>query len=194
MTNESTKIEQNYDKAVLKKLFFTFMKIGTFTIGGGYAMLPLIEDEIVNKQKWIPKEDFLDLVVLGQTAPGIIAMNMALLVGHRVAGKKGALYSAMGAAIPSYVIILILAVFLKEVQDNPYFEAAFKAIRPAVVALIAVPLFNMAKSARLTYYTFWIPIVSAFLIWFYGVSPVLVILAGGLGGILITFIKQRRKK
>ena len=157
-------------------------------------MIPLIEDEIVGRQKWISKEDFLDLVVVGQTAPGIIAINMALLVGHRVAGRKGAFYSALASALPSYVTILIIAMFIQQFQDNRYFIAAFKALRPAVVALIAVPLWNMAQRAKLNYKTAWIPIAAALLICYAGVSPVFIVLAGGLGGVLLTYFKERRMR
>lgn len=184
------------DAAVLRKLFFSFLKIGAFTIGGGYAMIPLIQDEIVSRQKWITEKDFMDLVVVGQTAPGIIAINMAILVGNRVAGKRGAFFSALASAIPSYFIILVIAMFVQELQGNPYFEAAFKAIRPAVVALVAVPVFNMGKSAGLNVKTFWIPVLAAVLICFFGVSPVLVIIAGGLGGAAVTFLREcaRRRR
>lgn len=170
------------------------MKIGAFTIGGGYAMLPLIEREVVTNRGWIDKKEFADMVVVSQTAPGILAMNIAVLVGNKIAGRKGAIFSAIGAAIPSFFIILIFAMFLNEFRDNRYLDAAFKAIRPAVVALIAVPIFNMAKMANLTFKTFWIPILSALLIWQGGISPVVIILLAAFAGIVVRLIKDRRER
>ena len=170
------------------------MKIGAFTIGGGYAMLPLIERELVLNRQWVDKEEFLDMVVIAQTAPGILAINIAILVGDRIAGRKGAFISALGSALPSFLIILIFAMFLNEYQDNKYVDAAFRAIRPAVVALIAVPVFDMAKSAKLTFKTFWIPIVSAILIWYWGISPILILLVAGLSGMFLRLIQNKKEK
>ena len=179
---------------ILSSLFFSFMKIGAFTIGGGYAMLPLIEREVVSNRNWINEEDFLEMIVVAQTAPGILAMNIAILTGNRIAGRKGAILSALGSAIPSVLCILIFAIFISSYSENKYFEAAFKAIRPAVVALIAVPTFNMAKSAKLNFKTYWIPLVVVFLIWYRGVSPIIVLLIAGFSGIALRFYNERRKK
>ena len=161
---------------MLAKLFYSFMKIGAFTIGGGYAMIPIIENEVVKKNNWISEEDFLDMVVLAQTAPGILAMNISILVGNRVAGKSGAVVSALGAGLPSFVIILVLAAFLNQFQDNVYVMKAFRAVRPAVIALIAVPVFSLAKSAKISWKTVWIPIVVALLIWLLNFSPIWIII------------------
>ena len=176
----------------LWQLFGTFTKIGAFTIGGGYAMLPLIEREVVTNRKWIAADEFLDMVVISQTAPGILAMNISILVGNKLRGKCGAFVSAFGAALPSFVIILLFAFFLAKYQESPVLQKMFKAVRPAVVALIAVPVFNLAKSAKLTWKTIWIPIVSAFLIWYFSVSPVWIILIAGVAGILVRLYKDHK--
>lgn len=165
--------------------FLTFFKIGLFTIGGGYAMIPLIESEIIEKKKWVGKEEFLDLMAIAQSCPGIFAVNIAIFIGYRLRRVKGALVSCIGTALPSFIIILLIALFFHQFKDNQMVAAAFRGIRPAVVALIAVPTFNLAKKAKLNRYTFWIPIVSALLIWLLGVSPILIILIAGVGGYLV---------
>ena len=138
------------------------MKIGAFTIGGGYAMIPIIENEVVKKNNWISEEDFLDMVVLAQTAPGILAMNISILVGNRV-----------------------LAAFLNQFQDNVYVMKAFRAVRPAVIALIAVPVFSLAKSAKISWKTVWIPIVVALLIWLLNFSPIWIIIIAIATGVAL---------
>lgn len=175
-------------------LFLSFMKIGAFTIGGGYAMLTVIEDEIVKRRNWIEQSEFLDMVVLAQTAPGILAMNISILVGRKIAGPRGALVAALGAGLPSFIIILIIAAFLNQFQTNPYVIRIFRALRPAVIALIAVPVFNMAKSARITRRTAWIPILTALLIWLLGISPVYTILAAFAAGITLRITADRKQK
>ena len=172
---------------MLWQLFTSFMKIGAFTIGGGYAMLPIIEAEVVTKHKWVTAEDFLDMVVLAQTAPGILAMNISILVGEKIAGKRGAFVSALGAGLPSFIAILIFAMFLNQFQDNEYVRKVFRAVRPAVIALIAVPVFKLAKTAKITMRTVWIPILVALLIWLLGISPIWIILVAIVVGIALKF-------
>ncbi len=176
--------------ATLWQLFGTFTKIGAFTIGGGYAMLPLIEHEVVTKRQWIAADEFLDMIVMAQTAPGILAINISILVGNKLRGKRGAFISALGSALPSFVVILLFAFFLSKYQESPVLQKMFKAVRPAVVALIAVPVFNLAKSAKITWKTVWIPVISAFLIWYFEVSPVWIIFAAGVVGILVRVYKD----
>lgn len=164
------------------ELFKIFFRIGAFTIGGGYAMVPLIEDEIVSKRGWINHEDFLDLLAIAQSSPGILAVNIAIFVGYRLKGVKGSLVTSLGAVLPSFLMILAIALFFHQFKENVYVEKIFKGIRPAVVALIAAPTFKLGKSAKINRYTIWIPIVSALLIWLLGFSPIWVIIMAGLGG------------
>ena len=175
-------------------VFAKFFKIGLFTIGGGYAMLPLIQTEVVEKQKWIEKEEFLDLVAIAQSAPGVFAVNISIFVGYKLKGIRGSLVTTLGAVLPSFLIILAIAMFFHTFSDNVYVERAFKGIRPAVVALIAVPTFTLAKAAKINRYTFWIPIVSALLIWLVGVSPIYIILAAGIAGYIYGRIKRAKNK
>jgi len=164
------------------ELFKIFFRIGAFTIGGGYAMVPLIEDEIVTKRQWIRPDDFLDLLAIAQSSPGILAVNIAIFVGYRLKGTKGSLVTSLGAVLPSFLMILAIALFFQQFKDNVYVEKIFKGIRPAVVALIAAPTFKLGKSAKINRYTLWIPVVSALLIWLLGFSPIWIIIAAGLGG------------
>ena len=162
--------------------FKTFFKIGIFTLGGGYAMIPLIEEEVVNKKRWVSKEEFLDLIAIAQSCPGVFAINIAIFIGYKLRKIRGALATALGTALPSFLIILLIAMFFHRFQDNPVVASIFRGIRPAVVALIAVPTFNLAKSAKISWVNCWIPIVSALLIWLMGVSPIYIIILAGLGG------------
>ena len=162
--------------------FKTFFKIGIFTLGGGYAMIPLIEAEVVDKHKWISKEEFLDLIAISQSFPGVFAINISTFIGYKLKKTNGAISCALGTALPSFLIILIIAMFFHQFQDNPIVASIFRGIRPAVVALIAVPTFKLAKSAQLTWATIWIPVACALLIWALGVSPIFIILAAGIGG------------
>jgi chromate transporter len=164
--------------------FKTFFKIGMFTLGGGYAMIPLIEEEVVNRKQWVSKDEMLDLIAIAQSCPGVFAINIAIFIGYKLKKTRGALATTIGTALPSFLIILAIAIFFKQFEDNKIVAAMFRGIRPAVVALIAVPTFNLAKRAELNKWTIWIPIVSALLIWLLGVSPIWIIIAAGIGGFL----------
>ncbi len=166
------------------KLFGSFFKIGIFTIRGGYAMIPLIENEFVAKRKWITQGDFVDLLAISQSNPGILAVNISIFIGYKLRGIRGSIVTALGTILPSFLIILAIALFFQSYKDNPVVERIFKGIRPAVVALITAPTFSMGKSADINRYNFWIPAVSALLIWLLGFSPVWIIIAAGTGGFL----------
>ena len=165
-------------------LFWIFAKIGTFTLGGGYAMLPLIQRELVDNKKYLDETEFLDATAVAQAAPGILAINIAILAGYKIKGFWGSVVCALGAALPSFIIILLIALFFHNFKDNPIVKRVFLGIRPAVVALIAVPVFKLAASARITHKTVWIPLLAALLVWLGGVSPVYIVLAAGMGGFL----------
>lgn len=177
----------------LHELFWTFFKIGAFTIGGGYAMIPLMEQEIVDKRKWLNKEEFMDTMSLAQSMPGVFAVNMATNIGFRTRGFAGAFTAIMGNVLMPILLILVLAIFFRQFSDNPVVESIFKGIRPAVVALIAAPVFNMAKTAKISWSNFWIPVAATLLIWLLGVSPVIIILVAGLGGFIYGKIKNRKE-
>ena len=153
-------------------------------------MIPLIEDEVVNKHHWMEKEEMLDLIAIAQSCPGVFAINIATFVGYKLHKTRGAICSTLGTALPSFLIILAIAIFFSQFKDNPVVAAMFRGIRPAVVALIAVPTFNLGKRAQLNKWTIWIPIISALLIWLLGVSPIWIIIAAGVGGYLFGKIQS----
>jgi chromate transporter len=136
---------------IYTEAFSIFFKIGAFTIGGGYAMVPLIEDEIVTKRRWIAKEDFIDLLAIAQSAPGILAVNISIFIGYRLRGIRGSIVTALGTILPSFLIILAIALFFHNFKDNVYVERIFKGIRPAVVALILSVWPNPPKSTATRY-------------------------------------------
>lgn len=174
--------------------FKTFFRIGLFTVGGGYAMIPIIEADVVEKYKWVNREEFLDLMAIAQSCPGIFAVNMSIFIGYKLKGVKGSVICSLGTILPSFLIILAVALFFQQFRDNETVQSIFKGIRPAVVALIAAPTFKMGKSAKISWTNVWIPVVSAFLIWIMGVSPVYIIIMAGLGGFLYgRYIKPTEK-
>lgn len=188
------------EKSLLLKLFATFFKIGAFTFGGGWAMISIIEREIVDKHKWIDKTEFLDLLAVAQSMPGILAVNISVVIGDKLRLLKGSLAAASGTIMPSFLIILLIAMFLTPdlITGNPVISSIFKGIRPAVVALIVAPVITSAKSAGLSWKTVWIPVAVALLIWSkipYLSNPILYIVAGGLIGwaIMTRSIRNARK-
>lgn len=168
----------------LFRLFVTFFKLGLFTIGGGYVMIPLIEREVVDKNGWIEKSDFVDLLAIAQSSPGVLAVNVSIFIGSKLRGVRGAVAAAVGNVVPSVVIILLIALFFNRFREYEVVNNVFMGIRPAVVALIASPVFSVAKSARISWANVWIPVLSALLIVAYGVSPIYIIIAAGVGGFL----------
>ena len=181
------------------KLFISFFKIGAFTFGGGWAMIPLIEREVVDKQNWIKREDFVDALAIAQSLPGVLAVNISILIGNKLRGLKGCLMATLGTILPSFLIILAIAIWFVQTYDNPVVERIFKGIIPAVVALFVSPVFSTAKTARINIKTVIIPIIVALSIWLGGVSPIWFVLLGAIGGILycnhvIASSKQKSNK
>ena len=155
-------------------------------------MVPIIEEELVRKRQWIESEEFVDMLALSQSAPGILAVNISIATGYRIRGIGGAITATLGTVLPSFIIILLIAMFFQRFQDNEVVERIFKGIRPAVVALIAAPVFKLGKSARINRHNLWIPIVAALLIWLLDFSPIWVVLFAGIGGYAYGAIKRKR--
>ena len=154
-----------------------------FTFGGGWAMISIIEREIVDKHHWIRREEFLDLLAVSQSLPGILAVNISVSIGDSLRGLKGSVVAALGTILPSFLIILAIAIFLTPdiIKDNAVVSAIFKGIRPCVVALIIAPVLTSARSAKIGWRTVWIPVAVALMIYF-GANPIWFILLGGVGG------------
>lgn len=176
-------------KNMLVKLFLTFFKIGAFTFGGGWAMISIIEKEVVDKHHWLEREEFLDLLAVAQSLPGILAVNISVAVGDKLRGLRGSVVAALGTILPSFFMILFIAVFLTPdlIKNDPTLSAIFKGIRPAVVALIVAPVISSAKAAKIGWKTVAIPVAVALLVWSklpIVSNPIMYILAGGVGGYL----------
>ena len=177
----------------LTNIFVSFLKIGMFTFGGGYAMLPLIEQELITKRRWIEQKEFLDLLTLAQSGPGPIAVNTSVFVGYKVRGLRGAAAALLGTVTPSFVIILVIAVFFAGIRHNPVVDAAFKGMRPAVVALIIGPVLSLSRGMHWTMLV--VIAASALAIWWLDWSPIWILAAAAALGIAweLTIAKKVRK-
>ncbi|MBQ5320515.1 MAG: chromate transporter [Oscillospiraceae bacterium] len=185
-------MKENFKKAFT--LFLTFLKIGAFTFGGGYAMIPLIQKEVVEKKKWITDEDILEIVAIAESTPGPIAINSATFVGFRVAGFWGAFFATLGVVLPSFVIILIISYILNEFQSIEAVKYAFNGIRAGVLALILKALYTMYKKCPKGLASY-IVMAGAFIATAFLNVPILaVIIACALFGLISSYIAKRRAK
>ena len=173
----------------LTKIFLVFFKLGAFSFGGGYAMILLIQREIIDKQKWMETADFLPILALAQSAPGPMVVNTAISIGYRMRKTPGALIAALGSILPSFLTMLFIAILFKEVSDNEVVERIFKGIRPAVVSLILTAVIAFAKSVKR--WTYIVSIATALAI-FYGISPLLIIIGGIITGVIYTYINRKK--
>ena len=166
---------QDNQETSLWQLFGVFAKIGAFTIGGGYAMISLIQNEIV-RRKWLSEDDFSELITLAQTAPGLLAVNISIFTGFRLRRVKGSIVATLASILPSFLIILAIAMAFSGFQDNPTVIRIFKGIRPVVVALILVPMINMARKSDDTWWKWTLSAVVLALVGFLGVSPIYILI------------------
>ena len=181
------------ERTTLFELFRSFFKIGLFTFGGGYAMVPLIEAEIIERRRWLPQGEFLDLLTLAQSSPGPIAVNTSVFIGYKVRGLRGAAAALLGTVTPSFVIILVIAVFFAGIRHHPVVDAAFKGMRPAVVALIIGPVLSLSRGMHWTMLV--VIAASALAIWWLDWSPIWILAAAAALGIAweLTIAKKVRK-
>lgn len=177
--------------SMLWQLFVTFFKIGLFTIGGGYAMIPLIESEIVDRKQWIPRSEFPDILALSQSAPGVFAVNISICIGYKLRDGLGSIISALGTTLPSILIILLIALFFNRFQEIEIVNSIFKGIRPAVIALILTPTIGLYRQLNINRYTILIPIITALLIVVLGVSPIWVILSAMVLSVAYYIVKKQ---
>lgn len=171
----------------MKKLitmFWSFFKIGAFTFGGGYAMVPLIEIEVVDKKKWIDKEEFLDTLVIAQSFPGALAVNTSIFIGYRIAGPLGAIVALLGTVLPSLFIIILIASFFMQFRNNYYVDLAFKGISAAVPVLVLIAVVSLSKSIKKNYRNAILILITIVLISLLKIHPVIVILASGIYGVI----------
>ncbi|HHW01311.1 MAG TPA: chromate transporter [Thermoanaerobacterales bacterium] len=166
-------------------MFWAFFKIGAFTLGGGFAMIPLMKVEMVDKQKWIKEEEFLDIIAVTQSAPGAVAINSSIYIGYRLAGLLGAVIATLGTVLPSFLIILLVVMFYADMKSNKYVERAFKGIYPAIVVLILAAAINLWKAAFRDKTGIAIAVIALFALIVLDIHPILVILISGLAGIVL---------
>lgn len=180
-------------KPSILNIFSVFAKVGAFTIGGGYAMVLIIEKE-VTERGWISKDEFPDILALAQTAPGLLAVNISIFAGYKMRGVKGAIAATVGSCLAPFAIILAIAMFFSGYKDNPYVIKAFMGMRPAVVALIAVPMIKMARKCNHTVWAWAVTAAVMGLVAFMKVSPfyiLIVTIAAALGA---SMWQEQKKK
>ena len=192
MTNYSYLCNDMEKKVSLIQIFGVFAKIGAFTIGGGYAMIPLIQAEM-SRRGWISDDDLPDIVALSQSAPGVMAVNISIFAGHKLRGVKGSIAATLGSILPSFLIILAIAMFFTAFKDNPWVERAFKGIRPVVISLIAVPMVKMAQKSCKSWWHWALAIVSLVLVAFLNVSPIYIILCVLVLGFSVTYYRMQKE-
>lgn len=175
------------------KIFFSFFKIGLFTFGGGYAMIPLIHFYAVDKYKWIGEQEFIDVIAIAESTPGPIAINSATYIGYKTNGVKGSIAASIGVVLPSLIIIMLISAFLMQFYNNEWVEYAFLGIRVGVSVLIlnaAVRIFKKVEKNTLTY----LLALFGFFMAFFDVLPiVLIILIGGIIGVITNVIIHKKE-
>ncbi|MBQ9889318.1 MAG: chromate transporter [Bacteroidales bacterium] len=176
----------------LFSIFKVFAKIGGFTIGGGYAMIPIIQDEL-DKRGWISETEFQDIVALCQSAPGILAVNMSIFAGYRLRGVKGSIVACIGTILPPFISILLIAMLFTTYADNPVVIRIFSGIRPVVISLIAVPMIKMARRNNKTWWAWAISAISLVLVAFVNVSPIYILMVIIVLAVAFTMWKERRR-
>ena len=177
----------------LWQIFAVFAKIGAFTIGGGYAMIPIIQAEMA-RRGWISEEELPDIVALSQSAPGVMAVNISIFAGYRLRGIKGSIAATLGSITPSFLFILAIAMLFTTFKDNPWVEKAFKGIRPVVISLIAVPMVNMAKKCCKTWWAWALAVAALVLVAFLNVSPIYILLCVLVVSFSLTYYKEKWRR
>lgn len=177
---------------MLWEMFITFFKIGAFTFGGGFAMIPIIKQEVVEKKNWIKDEDFIDIISIAQSSPGPIAVNSSIYVGYKIKGFSGAVFCALGTIMPSFLIILLIAKFFSDFSGNIIIEKIFMGIRPAVVALIVSAIYGLVKSTHFNKLQLSLAVATSLVIVFLDINPIYMIILGVAISIIIN--KKRNEK
>lgn len=176
---------------LLLKILWTFLKMGPITFGGGYAMIPLIEKEIVTKHKWVKREEMTDVFALSSSIPGAVAINSAMFVGYRIAGIAGAIAAMIGVLLPTFLIVIALSALFSYIQHDPKLEAAFIGIKAATAAMILFAGIRIGQTAVLDKTTLFFAIATVLVLMTIPVHPIALILVGGVVGIILVPIKQK---
>lgn len=169
--------------APLLQVFLSFFKIGAFTFGGGWAMVPLIRRELVDRQKWLEDSEFVDILAIAQSGPGPIAINTSVLCGYKVRGLPGSLVATLGSSLPSFVIILVIANFFLKIRDSKAVEAIFKGMRPAIFGLLISAVWQVGRKSISNRKDIVFAAVGAVLLLFFKVNPIFAVLTAAVGGV-----------
>lgn len=188
LLKEVYEVKTNWNLII--RIFFVFFKIGPITFGGGYAMIPVIEREIVFKKKWIKPQDVTDVLVIAQSVPGAIALNSATFIGYTIAGIRGAIAALLGILLPTFLIVLGLSLLFISLHGNPIVDAALQGMSAAIVALIVFAAYKIGKTAIFDKTTFVTSCVTVAVLFLFNINPVLVIACGILIGIIQIKIKE----
>ena len=172
----------------LIEMFIAIFKIGAFTFGGGYAMIPLIEEEIVNNKKWMTKDEFMDILVISQSFPGALAINCSTFVGYKIAGPIGGIVAILAVVLPCFLIILTVAIFFMQFRNNVYVNKVFNGINAAVPVLVLIAVVSLAKGVKKNIANISVMIIALILLTIFNINPVIVIVLGALYGII--FLKK----
>ena len=175
---------------ILGAIFFTFMKVGVCTFGGGYAMLPILQREVVKKKGWTTEEEIMDYYVVGQCTPGVIAVNVATFIGQKKAGIIGGIIATLGLVFPSYIIICAIAAFLREFSEISYVQNAFAGVRIAVCALVIHTVTGMIKKSVKNALTFFVLVATFIAVAFFNVSPVVIVLSVAVIGLIFEKVEK----
>ena len=167
---------------IIFEIFLSIFKIGAFTFGGGYAMIPLIEQEVVNNKKWLNKDEFMDILVVAQSLPGAMAINASIFLGYRIAGILGAISALIAVILPSFIIIILIAAFFMQFRNNYYVNAAFMGITAAVPMLVLVGAISLAKGIPKNLRSLITILISLIALIFFHINPVVVIIVSGVYG------------
>lgn len=173
----------------LIELFISIFKIGAFTFGGGYAMIPLIEEEVVNNKGWLSKEEFVDILIVAQSLPGALAVNTSIFLGYKISGILGAITALMAVILPSFFIILIIDIFFMQFRNNYYINAAFQGITAAVPMLVLVGAISLSKGLSKNLRTILTIIIALIALMFFNIHPVLVVVISGVYGAI--FLREK---
>ncbi len=179
------------------QLLLTFFKIGLSTIGGGYAMIPMMEHELVERNSWLEAKEFVDILALAQASPGVFAANMSSHIGYKLGGTRLAILCTLANILPSLIIVLLIAILFREFRQVEYIDYMFRAIRPVVVGLILAPVLSLSQSIKMNYWTMWLPLIVIVLICWLNISPIYIILASLLlagANSLYLHLEQRATK
>jgi chromate transporter len=194
MLKEALNMDKETNKVSLFSLFITFAQVGVMTFGGGYAMLPILQREVVESKKWCTEDELMDYFAVGQCTPGIIAVNTATFIGYKKRGNLGGLMGTLGMIFPGLVIISLISYVLDAFESNRYVQMSLAGIRVAVCALIIVAIMKLSKKSIIDLPTAIIAFGIFFTMLFYSISPVIFVIIGIVLGLFLSIMKERRSK